>query len=468
MIKFVQTTTPMYWVNDLHKKQFDVSGNVFLTLNYFKYHKSNDNEQVQDIKLFLSKVKNKPRYLDSFGYAFTKHDIIMSQAEDFIERYLYLIEELKDDFDYIFSLDISRIISNGEIDFDNVVEANSQVTEGLEYLVEIYPDLRNKLIYSWQTQSLSHYECFSSVYEDTNVSKFIGADAIGGLVGKSAGSKFSIFIGMFFRIVLNRAIIDKQDNVSIHLFGIKNASDRYIATFSKYICEYILLKKLQRNVTINVTYDTISYTKRSENIVRQEHLNNYMVKNRQDIIDTVYGNNGILRDIFEDSILTIGKRKKYQYYLDPLIIYMNIKLDELFGVVVEKSGYRETLDMYIDIENNGVSESKTVTIKYLDLLQEEILKDENIYLRTMIPMKFMQKCTKSLIEMKPFLRFLMHSINSDGTLSMNVFDDEAMIPYLRKVDEIKEHMSTYSENWSDEYQDKIDLDKALDEIIQQL
>lgn len=466
MIKFVQTTAPIKTINELHLRSFEISGNVFVALDYKKYGESNDDEQVINIRNFIKKIKSRAKdgeklvtYLDSYGYTFTKMQIPMPMAQICIRRYLNLVEQLKDDFDFIFALDIASVDKDPKL----ALEANFNVMEGLKDLVIKYPELKEKLVFSHQTQSTSHYQMFSEVYENYSAHLLTGSEAIGGLVYKSASSKFSIFIGMFFRQFLNHLLVRQTNDINIHLFGIKNAADRFIATLLQHLCQMLAVKITDKPVTINVTYDTISYTKRAENIVRQEHLNQYLYKNEPKLVNEVY-NTPVLMKCFEDSMETIGKRKAYPYYVDPMIIKLNIQVDELFDKIIEKQNIANNIATVLS--GNPIEEQR----KTSDILKDEIITN-NIHLRTMIPLKFFDKIGESFHEVKPFLKWILSKDEEFWTQNplpvkgdekpciINMFDTEVMYPYIRRIDAIKENISEV--NKTDEALDSHDINEYI-------
>ena len=173
-----------------------------------EYKKVCNLEGCQDVKLFL----------DSGGYQIITNDIKKSRYEEFIHTYHYVFKKFRNDFDYIFSLDINWL---GKLSAEELYNYNfKSIKESLDSINK-HPELSDKQLFVWQTRNPFVYDTWNKIYAELkDEMKVYNRWAFGGLVGFKAvsGAKFLPFVPSFLDFMVKR----KRDNLKVdhvHFLG---------------------------------------------------------------------------------------------------------------------------------------------------------------------------------------------------------------------------------------------------------
>jgi len=173
-----------------------------------EYKKTCELEHCQNVNLFL----------DSGGYQIITNDIKKSRYEEFIHVYHYIFKKFKNDFSYIFSLDINW---PGRLTAEELYNFNlKSITESLD-AIDKHPELSDKQLFVWQTRNPFVYDTWTKIYDELkDRMKIYNRWAFGGLVGFKAvsGAKFLPFIPSFMDFMTKV----KRDNLKVdhvHFLG---------------------------------------------------------------------------------------------------------------------------------------------------------------------------------------------------------------------------------------------------------
>ena len=162
--------------------------------------------------------KNTNLYLDSGGYQIITNAIKKSRYEEFIHTYHFIFKKFKDDYSYIFSLDINR---PGRLSAEELYKFNfKSIKESLD-VIKQNPELSDKQLFVWQTRNPFVYDTWNKIYDELQSEmKIYTRWAFGGLVGFKAvsGAKFLPFIPSF----LDFMVKVKRDSLTVkhvHFLG---------------------------------------------------------------------------------------------------------------------------------------------------------------------------------------------------------------------------------------------------------
>ena len=166
----------------------------------------------------LEHCKDVNLYLDSGGYQIITNAIKKSRYEEFIHTYHFIFKKFKDDYSYIFSLDINR---PGRLSAEELYEFNFKSIKESLNTIKQHPELSDKQLFVWQTRNPFVYNTWNKIYDEfKDEMKVYTRWAFGGLVGFKAASRASFlpFIPSFldFMVKVNR---DNLTVKHIHFLG---------------------------------------------------------------------------------------------------------------------------------------------------------------------------------------------------------------------------------------------------------
>ena len=166
----------------------------------------------------LEHCKDTNLYLDSGGYQIITNAIKKSRYEEFIHTYHYIFKKFKNDYTYIFSLDINR---PGKLRVDELYDLNFKSIKESLNTIKQNPELGDKQLFVWQTRNPFVYHTWNKIYDELqDEMKAYSRWSFGGLVGFKAVSRanFLPFIPSF----LDFMVKVKRDNLTVkhvHFLG---------------------------------------------------------------------------------------------------------------------------------------------------------------------------------------------------------------------------------------------------------
>ena len=317
--------------------------------------KENDLEAIEKVSMHSSEYNN--RYIrpikghwkiDSGGYKIITGSVPPGLIPLANQRYHFFQQENVNEYDEIFSLDIS-FIRDSEYAYFNTVEniynANKESLSKTIQALQNIPELIDKLYLVDHFKEINQYEIFCKLDVELDLKKYVRHRALGGMVGIKdlTDISFSPFIFASFRSLLDYMECDNPgDNFKFHYLGINGDYDRFTITyFDKLFQRY-----LGENIKLSVTYDTIYYfasAMRMNNYIQTySFINNQLVQYDSvaelpdDILKSVYP--GSLYNSFINNIET---KKNTNSFADivafvPLNIYSEMSLDRFFEFVIDQ------------------------------------------------------------------------------------------------------------------------------------
>ena len=351
-------------------------------------------KEVTKINKFRSNIiaPNKGKqYIDSGGYSIIQGEIAPNSVRRFIKCYETYVENEIDNFDRVFSLDIPFSKKFEAINTVSAIyEFNKESLSDLRELMIKHQQLKDKLYFVWHFKMNSQYDIWKKLYEELELGNLIKHRAIGGMVGMREITKksFSPFTPMAYKCLFDFINNNADENeFCLHFLGMHIKYDRFqIALLEKLFQEY-----LGQNITVNMTYDSISYAQAARvgnggPIFYNDCGNQLYFKNVVDIPEKIlckiYGN-------YTSQILNeIDLRKNKQKLTNcnsfaPLLINSNICEDKIFEQIIDQY---EIVKLIIEtgspssIMSQLRSISRELSINYDNIFTEEFLKSiiENI------------------------------------------------------------------------------------------
>ncbi len=246
-------------------------------------------------------------FLDSGGYQIITNDIKLPRYKEFIHVYHFILEKFKNEFDYIFSLDINW---PGKLSADQLYDFNKMSIEESIKVLKKYPELVDKQLFVWQTRNPFVYDTWNRLFDELDIKDTYTKWAFGGLVGFKtvSGAKFSPFVPSFLDFMVKR---EKYNLTVKHVHFLGQSS--MLAVFTA-----ALLKKL---------FSVEDITLDSSELVRVTPLKQKL---------PVFYNGGWLRT--EEELNLILDEEEYLHLLetgrlhnnDTFIKTMSVHIDSLF------------------------------------------------------------------------------------------------------------------------------------------
>lgn len=300
---------------------------------------------VADLKEFKIKYLDGvfPFILDSGGYSIIAGDVSYNSISKFVDCYNYGLELLKDDFDYVFSLDIPIFIKEPERNtIDNIGSLNQHSLKQSITIIEQNPELIDKFSLVLQWKMKGQYYIWDTLYDDLNLKNYVKNYAVGGLVGllgMCPHINFAPFIGpcfyWFYRYIEKG---DFKHPLFIHILGQYHKSSRYILFFLQELFNDYLKLVDQK---CKITFDTINYSISSMYKTRvgvDIYLNNHPNLN---VIHSYELTDEVLSKIYTTSESLNGFHGNWDNikneeslndtsFLIPAYIYSQLQLDQYF------------------------------------------------------------------------------------------------------------------------------------------
>jgi hypothetical protein len=384
MIKnnYIHTTTcNVSTTNEVYQKPiFDHSKTCLISLIHALSSNSfgidTTNKGCEDIRRYKNKYLSEniyPFILDSGGYSIIAGDVQFLDIVRFIECYNHALKVLKDDFDYVFSLDIPVFINSPEKNTINIIGAlNEKSLNTSIESIEANPILIEKFSLVLQWKMKGQYYIWDKLYEDLHLKNYVKNYAVGGLVGLLGlcpHIDFAPFIGPCFYWLYR--YLEKDDfthPLFIHILGQYHKSARFILFFLQELFNNYL--KLV-NQTCIITFDTINYSLSSMYKTRvgvdvyineYPNLHVYHCYELTDVIlSKIYTSDNSLKS-FHDNWDTIKKDEplKDTSFLIPTYIYSQLQLDNYFEQVIKS---KNLIDIFRSRDH--ISESEIDKLKKL-------------------------------------------------------------------------------------------------------
>jgi hypothetical protein len=327
------------------------------------------------------KPHNYDLVIDSGGYSFIKGDIHPQDLTILIDTYNEYLKLEKDNFNYIFSLDLPINLIFVSFNYKKTVEDyNRQSLENSIEVLKSIPELRNKFYFIWQFKLKEQYEIWKILYEELNLQDIIINRAIGGMVSLKGITQinYSPFIALAYRCFRDYLAAGNYDSdFKLHLLGVYGRSDRFeMLILEKLFTRYIEERGLQ--VKVNISYDTINYSevarRKSKTLeiydydgekIIEQYNKTIKVPNR--IIQKIYYTKEMYRNIKKEcGNLKPRLRLTNADSMSPLNIYSNLSIDRIFNDIIDQEGFIEAF-----YESKGYVESlKQNILKKLDRLNE--------------------------------------------------------------------------------------------------
>jgi len=400
MIKnnYIHTTTcNISPINQVYQKPiFDHSKTCLVSLihalssNSFGYNTVE--KGVADLKDFKLKYLDGvfPFILDSGGYSIIAGDVPYNSISKFIDCYNYGLELLKDDFDYVFSLDIPIFIKESERNTINTIGTLNQhsLTQSIS-IIKQNPELIDKFSLVLQWKMKSQYYIWDALYDDLNLKDYVKNYAIGGLVGlygMCPHINFASFIGpcfyWFYRYIEKG---DFNHPLFIHILGQYHKSSRFILFFLQELFnDYLELV----GQTCKITFDTINYsissmykTRIGVDIYINESSNLNVIHSYEltdDILSKIYTTPESL-NCFHSNWDNIKNNESLNdtSFLIPAYIYSQLQLDQYFEDTIKNNKLIEIFRSRDSVQETPINKWEKLKwqfIKYLDFLTPSFSK----------------------------------------------------------------------------------------------
>jgi len=308
---------------------------------------------------YIKSVPGAKIYMDSGGYSIIVGDVHPTDINRFIYYYNYYLENEREVFDYMFSLDIPVFLAHPQ---HNTKEAiynfnKLSLTESRDLLIK-YPELREKFFFIYHFKLKGQYEIWTKLYKELEMSKYIRNYAIGGMVGlrgilrrdpDSTDISFSPFTAMAYRSFYDYINSDSVDNdFRLHSLGVYIKYDRFQLTLLERLFQRYRVDLSGENVCsqkMELTYDSVNYMRTAQLKVRDLLI--YQFKDEKLIthpnIQTL--DDSILREVYttdeyyDDMMLDMGNLKagNMLHNIDtftPANVYSNKQLDRFYAWVI--------------------------------------------------------------------------------------------------------------------------------------
>ena len=302
----------------------------------------------RSIKKFQGKCitpNNSQFYIDSSGYSFIKGDVARYDASKLIDCYHSYLDHQREDFDFIFSLDLPINLGSPLYNTkDNVYQFNKKSLAQSKNLLQGDPALANKFFFIYQFRTKEHYEIWDKIYQELELGNVIKNWSLGGMVGLKGLTKitFSPFIAMAFRCFYDYLHSSNPNKkFKLHFLGIYQHPERFhIAFLEKLFAAY-----LAEYAGTSFSYDSINYIRQAQKLKTFEVFK----LEGGELLSTISLNtpDEILRHIFQSDQLFKGikeeiKKRKAGLSLaninsfTPLNVYSNLEIDRFFEFIIDE------------------------------------------------------------------------------------------------------------------------------------
>lgn len=323
---------------------FRKTGNV--TKNVDKF--SDSVNQLADV--YRNNLQDFKRlFIDSGGYSFITGDVDFQDTHIAIYGYNKYLKDYHENFDAIFSLDISLWGNNPEkFNYDNLLIHNCESLKNSYKILIDNSDIAKKFYFVWQFKLKEQFDVWNEIYDELQLNDIVKNRAIGGLVSlkEKTGINFSPFTEIAMRCFLDHLHSPySNDAFSLHVLGQNLPYHRFHiqfldSLFSAHCNKDSYITYDSANYTISGLYDVrnleIFYIDENKEIVREWKLDRLPQEVKKTIFQT--------DELYE-------KFKKYLIELDnsrtvklsspmigiPLNVFSQLQLDKYFKIVIDNS-----------------------------------------------------------------------------------------------------------------------------------
>ena len=329
---------------------------------------------------------NSKFYIDSSGYSFIKGDVARYDASKLIDCYHAYLDHQRDDFDYIFSLDLPISLGSPLYNTkDNVYQFNKKSLAQSKNLLQGDPALANKFFFIYQFRTKEHYEIWDKIYQELELGNVIKNWSLGGMVGLKGLTKitFSPFIAMAFRCFYDYLHSSNPNKkFKLHFLGIYQHPERFhIAFLEKLFAAY-----LAEYAGTSFSYDSINYIRQAQKLktfdvfhLQEGELSSTMSLNTpEEILRHIYFTDELLKGIRNE----IEKRKAGLSLANinsftPLNVYSNLEIDRFFEFIIDEYSMvdifmRSTVLQQVDSEFTHIF--KTLSKKYPSIFTSQFVR----------------------------------------------------------------------------------------------
>jgi hypothetical protein len=355
--------------------------------------------------------------IDSGGYSIIKGDIPFDQISLMEDYYLHILEEERDKYDMIFSLDIPWGANDLRLQNAEIIDAfNFRSLKRTLEVLERHLEIREKLFYVYHFKTEKQYKIWQKHYRQLGIGDQIIHRAVGGLVGLKGSAMWVSFTP--FTIMLYKCLYDYLDagfevsELKIHVLGVYIPRERFVIALVEKIFNQFL-KAEGINTKVVFTYDSINYSIQSIDFPKTMHFwgyeNKKLTKERyhrvpEHILRRVYGGD---TDYIKSEIQNLlnGQKRDDTGSLIPLSVDSQIQLDQCLMDMVDKYDVINRLDIpgYKDaVKSRKASENPAIA------LAEDLEKNYHKY-----ELFSLKKLIKDLEYIRGFSAWLYHSQDSD-------------------------------------------------------
>jgi hypothetical protein len=319
--------------------------------------------------------------IDSGGYSVLTGMVPFNQISGLEDYYLHILEEERNTYDNIFSLDIAWGINDIRLQEEEIVDALSFRTAKKTFdVLERHPKIKDKFYYIYHFKTFGQYQIWQNHYKHFEIGERITHRAIGGLVGLKGNApwaNFTPFTAMLYKCFWDFVSREKiEPEFKIHILGIYIPHERFVIALVEKIFK-LYFKKFGWDTTLQVTYDTTSYVQTELKNYNSLHFwtidNGKPVKRNyhkisESVLKRAYGDDlGYIQAEIEK--LKQGARKSDTSDFVPLSVYTQIELDDYLLHLIDKHHVIEKLDfikpLKTSLSNRGSSISIQAIVKEL-------------------------------------------------------------------------------------------------------
>jgi len=296
-------------------------------------------------------------FTDSGGYSIIRGDVHPTDIPRFIECYDLYLEEERQTYEYIFSLDIPLSLKFRGLNTKALIyEYNRQSLQDAKNIMIAHPEIQEKFYFVWQFKMLDQYVIWQRLFDQLGFSGLTRNYALGGMVGLRGITKidYSPFIPMAFKCLHEWQAGGLGGEFRLHFLGMYIRYDR----FQIALLEQLFRRYLAEGQTVAMSYDSINFAHTARLNTTLNYFawqgGNLEVHQKpsvvpQDIWMAIY-DTPKLQQAFLEGVEAREADRKLQSTntFAPLNIYSNKCLDAFFEHVVETSGL---VDMFIGEKN---------------------------------------------------------------------------------------------------------------------
>jgi len=342
------------------------------------------------VPFYNSLKSNQKLFIDSGGYSIIVGDVSPRNLTKFIECYCYFLENYKNYYDNIFSLDIPIFLKYPDKNNIKFISQQNHISiSKSKEILDKNKDLYDKFVFVWQFKLLKQYKIWCDLYDTYfNGEKQLRNFGIGGMVGLRGVTNinFSPFIALMYKCLNIVVENDLKDKSIIHMLGVYGLHDRFIMIFLNRLFNEYYLKN--SNPSIDITYDTINYSvsgymrvRNLDNVFYEN--NNYQVKpiiNFSDNeIENIIENDKVREAILEDlHNLKQGKPIKRTHLFAVINVVKQLIIDKIMEEIVYKDNLYEwfvSCDNYNKFKGKARSTLSSYENKYPFIFQNRTNKN---------------------------------------------------------------------------------------------